>query len=505
MKKTNLHKIMEALDTQSPEELQAELHEWFVDQAKKVAQPVKEDLDSATKAQVKQIIQGLDNQNVYDAIAAAYEDAVGVRSQGYGYSSVDWESISFELEYEGPLREQVIDYLEHQIMEAVEADIDDDSLLNYLMAGHEITETGIDDNDDDGDEASLLGRPSDVEEDRVDELSTDTMMNYAKKARKDRDRPSADDEKVGRRVAGLDMVARKARREKAAPKYEAAPPVFDPEQNDDAKSSAWYVQHEESSNPIKPERYDMLLGEIKHGLKFGKDRDHVWDQNLGDGRAMDYAWRVIAPNTHEFPHDVIMDGSEKAGDHPNEYIGYDFIDIRGMNVALCYHEYPAEWLNESLDEGTVPADDAAAEKNADDGSENPGEVEESYNALVAELHEAFKGLETVSDKLQNVEGAQVGEQGKVPVNKKSTLPSKKGDKRVGGEPVEIKSNGHKGHALEKAPKVKDAPVKGTIQNDKDDPKKVADKGNKSALLNKVDGPINTQSPISGKGAKGLKK
>jgi hypothetical protein len=89
------------------------------------------------------------------------------------------------------------------------------------------------------------------------------------------------------------------------------------------------------------------------------------------------------------------------------------------------------------------------------------------------------------------------------VNTKSTLPSKKGDKRVGGEAVEIKSNGHKGHALEKAPKVKDAPVKHHVQNSKDDPKKVS--AEKSALLNKMDGSVNTQSPISGKGAKGLKK
>lgn len=492
MKKINLHKIMEALDTQTPEELQADLHEWFVDQAKKVAQPVKEGMDPAIKSEVKHVITTLDEDNVYDAIIPAYEDAVGQRAKGYGYSSVDWESIPFDLEYDGPLREQVIDYLEYQIMEAIEADIADHELLNYLMAGREITENGVDDGDDEGDETNLLGRqPDDMDEARVDELSTDTMMNYAKKARKDRDRPSADDEKVGRRVAGLDMVARKARREKAAPKYEAAPPVFDPEQNDDAKTSAWNVKHE-GSNPIKPERYDMLLSEIKHGLKFGKDRDNQLDVDLGDGRAMDFAWRVVSQDTHDVPGDVIIDGSEKAGNSPEEYIGAELIDLKGMNVALCYHEYPVEWLNETVVESEEEEDDAE-------------QTNEAYDALVAELNEAFKGLETVSDKLQNVEGAQVGEQGKVPVNKKSTLPSKKGDKRVGGEPVEIKSNGHKGHALEKAPKVKDAPVKGTIQNDKDDPKKVADKGDKSALLNKVDGPINTQSPISGKGAKGLKK
>lgn len=493
MKKINLHKIMEALDTQTPEELQAELHEWFVDQAKKVAQPVKEGLDPATKAQVKQIIQGLDEDTIYQAIAETFDDAVSQRARGYGFSSVDWNMIGYDLDYDGPMAEEVADFLSDQVMDAVDDDMDSQELIELLLAGREVNGNGNgnDDDDEEEDENNLLGRRDDVEEDRVDELSTDTMMSYAKKARKDRDRPSADDEKVGRRVAGLDMVAQKARREKAAPKYEAAPPVFDPEQNSDAQTSAWNVKHE-GSNPIKPERYDQLLGEIKHGLKFGKDRDNQLDVDLGDGRAMDYAWRVVSQDTHDVPGDVIIDGSEKAGNSPEEYIGAELIDLKGLNVALCYHEYPAEWLNETVVESEEEEDDAE-------------QTNEAYDALVAELNEAFKGLETVSDKLQNVEGAQVGEQGKVPVNKKSTLPSKKGDKRVGGEPVEIKSNGHKGHALEKAPKVKDAPVKGTIQNDKDDPKKVADKGDKSALLNKVDGSINTQSPISGKGAKGLKK
>jgi len=123
--------------------------------------------------------------------------------------------------------------------------------------------------------------------------------------------------------------------------------------------------------------------------------------------------------------------------------------------------------------------------------------------IIAELNEAFAGLEKVSDKLQNVEGAAVGEDGKLPVNTKDTVPHHKAKDRQGGEPVEIKSDDHKGFDLEKSPTVKDAPVKHHVQNSKDDPKKVGKE--KAALLNKVDGTINTQSPISGKGAKGLKK
>lgn len=207
-----------------------------------------------------------------------------------------------------------------------------------------------------------------IDESRVDELSVDTMKAYAKKARKSRDSHASSDEQIMRRYQGLDMVAAKARREKAALQYES------------------------------------------------EETDECEDDKL---------------------------------------------------------------------EETV--------------------VEESFDDLVAELNEAFKGLETVSDKLQNVEGAQVGEEGKVSVNTKATLPSHKGKDRLGGEPVEVKGKGHTGHALEKAPKVADVKVKNTVQNGKEELKKVADKGDASALLNKKDGKENTQSPISGKGAKGLKK
>lgn len=147
-------------------------------------------------------------------------------------------------------------------------------------------------------------------------------------------------------------------------------------------------------------------------------------------------------------------------------------------------------------------DDGDYETEYDDDEDG---VHESVDDLIAELNEAFKGLETVSDKLQNQEGAQVGEQGKVPVNTKGTLPNHKGADRLAGKAVEIKGKGHSGHAMEKAPKVADVKIKNTVQNGKEELKKVAPKGNAGALLNKMDGSVNTTSPISGKGATGLKK
>lgn len=174
-------------------------------------------------------------------------------------------------------------------------------------------------------------------------------------------------------------------------------------------------------------------------------------------------------------------------------------------TAVIESEEDADEDKEEVTE-TAEADEEAEDVTESEEAEGEEEeqVDESYDDLVAELNEAFKGLETVSDKLQNVEGAQVGEQGKVPVNTKATLPSHKGKDRVGGEPVEIKGKGHTGHALETAPKVVDVKVKNTVQNGKEELKKVADKGDAKALLNKRDGKENTQSPISGKGAKGLK-
>lgn len=188
----------------------------------------------------------------------------------------------------------------------------------------------------------------------------------------------------------------------------------------------------------------------------------------------------------------------------------------GQGEGLEIYHVEVNQAHESVAEGEEAEDDkeevAEAEEAEDDKEEvtesedeEEEKVEESVDDLIAELAESFKGLETVSDKLQNVEGAQVGEEGKVPVNTKSTLPSHKGKDRLGGDPVEIKGKGHTGHALEKAPKVADVKVKNTVQNGKEELKKVADKGNASALLNKRDGKENTQSPISGKGATGLKK
>jgi hypothetical protein len=57
------------------------------------------------------------------------------------------------------------------------------------------------------------------EAEQIDELSNEKMMDYSKKARRSRD-TSSDDETVGRRVAGLTLVSKRAKANKALPQYE---------------------------------------------------------------------------------------------------------------------------------------------------------------------------------------------------------------------------------------------------------------------------------------------
>ena len=314
------------------------------------------------------------------------------------------------------------------------------------------------------DDAEEVEETEEVDEARVDELSTDTMMAYAKRARKDRDSAVSDDDKVGRRVKGLGMAIDKAKRAHDAPKYESevAEGSYDNMQDPELEAmyDAAYNYLESAQEQLYIPNADehsiqeiqSLLGQAIIDCENYADLDAAWLNNLKTG---------IAAYSDEATAQTIVG---------------ELADEIGVSMVESFVE------SEEVEEETV---------------------EESVDDLIAELAESFKGLETVSDKLQNQEGAQVGEEGKVSVNTKATLPSHKGKDRVGGEPVAIKGKGHTGHALEKAPAVKDAPVKHHVQNSKDDPTKVP--AEKSALLNKMDGSVNTQSPISGKGAKGLKK
>lgn len=154
--------------------------------------------------------------------------------------------------------------------------------------------------------------------------------------------------------------------------------------------------------------------------------------------------------------------------------------------------------DEEVEESEEPIvdDNGGTEWESDD--DNPAFKAEAISEEdedFAALEEAY-ALKTVTDKLANKEGAQVGEAGKVPVQKKSPVVSKKADARVGGTPVKVTGDEAKGFGLEKAPKVTDVKLKdGEPANAKEEGKKVSKEGDKAAVLNKSQGKENTKSPV----------
>jgi hypothetical protein len=146
-------------------------------------------------------------------------------------------------------------------------------------------------------------------------------------------------------------------------------------------------------------------------------------------------------------------------------------------------------IDAAMDESAEFCDQCIQEAN----ERNPDLMGESVDPEFDALVEQFKGF-TVADKLANVEGAQVGEADKVPVQTKSPVPNHKASDRVAGKGVEIKADQHKGYDKEKSPAVAVPTVK--ADNLKKDPKAAPKAGTGSALLNTPD-KGNTTSPISG--------
>lgn len=137
------------------------------------------------------------------------------------------------------------------------------------------------------------------------------------------------------------------------------------------------------------------------------------------------------------------------------------------------------------------------------GEEGEAEVEESIEVVeeddFAALDESFQ-LEPVADP--NLSGGkEIGADGaSVSLNDKSPIPQKKGEARVGGKPVVIDAEEHKGYAREAAPQVQKAPLlKNQVKNAKADLEGVSKEGDKSAMLNKKDG-FGSDSPKSPIGA-----
>jgi len=434
MKKTNLMDIMESLNSGDTDTASAALHEWFVEQGKRVQAGI-----DGVPVEEQQIVENTEDdvfdalEEICDIIATTGEES-GEVEMDYddNLGKVTWQAVPYGFDDQAQ-KVAILDQLEDRAGDVAIVDsgyyADDEREIGVLYV------------------AGVLG-------------------------------DEQDQAMIGEAGAKDSILAAKARHQAPAQTAPAAP---EPTEADfDAEEYVDSATVEELHSEVE-----------QHAAQTGGTGRFEFDLHPGNNVVVAYA--PLAPGADE-------------GDMVHQLLGIAQIPPYSDSVysGKCMDEND-NWLFFAVfepDEDNIGEAQLGESEEADDEEEA---IDESEDALIAELNEAFKGLETVSDKLQNQEGAQVGEQGKVPVNTKGTLPSHKGKDRLGGDPVEIKGKGHTGHAMEKSPKVADVKIKNTVQNGKEELKKVADKGNKSALLNKMDGSVNTTSPISGKGATGLKK
>lgn len=142
-------------------------------------------------------------------------------------------------------------------------------------------------------------------------------------------------------------------------------------------------------------------------------------------------------------------------------------------------------------------DDSAGDDDDDAGGDDDGLDESFFSDIdfddIAEAV-AMKPVKKPTMK----DGKEVGAEGSVNTNKKSSLPQKSLSQRQGGDPVEIKNDEHKGFEREKAPSTKTNKTgDNTKPCFKDGMSKVPSKGNSKATLNKAQGKVNDKSVISG--------
>jgi len=439
MKKTNLMDIMESLNSGDTDTASAALHEWFVEQGKRVQAGI-----DGVPVEEQQIVENTEDdvfdalEEICDIIATTGEES-GEVEMDYddNLGKVTWQAVPYGFADQAQ-RVAILDQLEDRA--------GDVSIVDSGYYADDTREIGV---------LYIAGVLGDEQDQAM----------------------------IGEAGAKDSILAAKARQQ--APAAQTAPAAPEPTEADfDAEEYVDSATVEE------------LHGEVEqHAAQTGGTGRFEFELHPNNNTVVAYA--PLAPGADE-------------DDMVHQLLGIAQIPPYSDSVysGKCMDEND-NWLFFAVfepDEDDIGGGGENRLGESEEADEEEDEkIDESEDALIAELNEAFKGLETVSDKLQNQEGAQVGEQGKAPVNTKGTLPSHKGKDRLGGDPVEIKGKGHTGHAMEKSPKVADVKIKNTVQNGKEELKKVADKGDKSALLNKMDGSVNTTSPISGKGATGLKK
>ena len=197
---------------------------------------------------------------------------------------------------------------------------------------------------------------------------------------------------------------------------------------------------------------------------------------------------------------------EERWDSDQTYQNYLARDLNFGTYEVVMKHFPHFFMDEK--KGIIDLDQeiGVGESEGSEGTSDQVKVVEEIKDISLgndldefnDLEESFQGLKTVT--VDSAEGTQVGDAGKITINKSSALPSKKGEDRVGGTPVEITGKNHKGFDRESAPKVKTAKVAiNQRTSSEDDLKDVKKEGDKSALLNKKDGfgSDSPKSPIGG--------
>lgn len=276
----------------------------------------------------------------------------------------------------------------------------------------------------------------------------------------------------------------------------------------------WFVQMSKAVHESLMQEDDAAQGiqddraEIKSEEHFGEAEDEEGTEEVG---AVDDLEADL-----DAPADPAMDMD--AGAEGGETVEVKKEDLQAM-MANLQAEFMAIMNGESLE---APADDmadldAVEPMDADpamdmdmDAEPVDADVEESVFESedeevneeadeFADLEESFT-LEKVADPAMT-DGKEVGKGGSITQNKKSPLPSHKGDQRAfKGEPVEIKAKEHKGHEREAAPEVKQKPLlKNQVKKAQDGRTPVSKEGDKSAMLNKKDGfgSDSPKSPLNG--------
>lgn len=196
-------------------------------------------------------------------------------------------------------------------------------------------------------------------------------------------------------------------------------------------------------------------------------------------------------------------GDTDSDDMDSDNLGTDDVaaDLASEGISEDEDDSDDEEDDDSLNEDDSDDSDDDSD-DSDDGDNGDDDLDESFFSELDfdDIAEAV-ALKPVKKPTMK-DGKEVGAEGSVNPNKKSTLPQKSLSQRQGGNPVKIKNDEHSGYAREKAPTTKTNKTgENTKPCFKGGTSKVPAKGDSKASLNKTQGKTNDKSVISGESKK----